>query len=145
MAYRYTEMSRAQIDEFLLAPRIAVFGTSRANGSPQLSPVWYLYENERLYVGMFAESAKFRNMRRDPRVAICIAGEYPDARSVMIYGTVDLVLESSPWRDEISWRIVRRYHGSDEQAKSYMDSTYSGGEEVLAVVTPDKILAEDFN
>jgi PPOX class probable F420-dependent enzyme len=143
--YQCSDMNQAQIEEFLNVPRFAIVGTNRANGPPQLTPVWYLYQDDRIYLSMFVESAKYRNLCRDPRVGICITGDNPDARSVMIYGKADLALEGSRWVDEIVWKLTRRYYDSDQEARSYMDATAAEGESVLAVVTPEKIIAQDFN
>ncbi len=115
------------------------------NGAPQLTPVWYLYENGRIYVSMSVNSAKYRNLRRDPRIGICIPGVHPDARAVMIYGTVDLIPEDTALYDDIDWRLTRRYHDSDEEAQAYIDSLPTEEESALAVVTPDKVIAEDYN
>jgi PPOX class probable F420-dependent enzyme len=145
MSYQCTELSQTQVEAFLQAPRFAVVGTNRVDGPPQLTPVWYLYENNQIYVSIYLNSAKYRNLRRDPRIGVCIAGEHPDARAVMIYGTVELIQEDSTWFNEICWRLVRRYYDSDEEAQSYLDSEAGGGDSVLAVVTPEKIIAEDYN
>jgi hypothetical protein len=59
----------------------------------------------------------------------------------MIYGTVEL----TPRDREIVWRVVRRYRDSDEETQSYMDSLPPDEEAALAIVTPEKILAQDFN
>ena len=141
MPYRYTDMSQAQIEEFLQAPRFAIVGTNRRSGPPQLTPVWYLYENGKVYLPMLKKSVKYRNLSRDPRVGVCISGECPDARAVMIYGTVEL----TPRDREIVWRVVRRYRDSDEETQSYIDSLPPDEEAALAIVTPEKILAQDFN
>lgn len=145
MSFRYSEMNRAQIEEFLEVPRFAIVGTNRVNGPPQLTPVWYLYQDGRIYFSMFVDSVKYRNLRRDPRIGICIAGDNPDARAVMIYGTAELALERTEWVDEIVWKLARRYYGSDEEAHSFLDSASAEGEGVLAVVTPEKVIAEDYN
>ena len=145
MTDQFTEMSQAQVEQFLQVPRFAIVGTNRVNGPPQLTPVWYLYENGRIYVSMSVSSAKYRNLRRDARIGICIAGDHPDARAVMIYGTVELILEDSAWHDDIDWRLVRRYHDSDEEAQSYIDTMPTEEESALAVVTPDKVIAQDYN
>jgi PPOX class probable F420-dependent enzyme len=143
--YQCSDMNQAQIEEFLNVPRFAIVGTNRANGPPQLTPVWYLYQDDQVYLSMFVESAKYRNLCRDPRVGLCIVGDNPDARSVMIYGKADLALEGSSWVDEIVWKLTRRYYDNDQEAQSYMDATAAEGESVLAVVTPEKIIAQDFN
>ena len=145
MTYQYSDMSQDQIEEFLQVRRFAIVGTNRVKRPPQLTPVWYLYENGRIYVTMFVDSVKYRNLRRDPHIGICIAGENPDARAVMIYGTAELIEEDSTWDNEIRWRLVRRYYDSDEEAQSFMNSEGMAGESALAVVTPDKVIAQDFN
>ncbi len=141
----FTEMSQAQVEQFLQVPRFAIVGTNRVNGPPQLTPMWYLYEDGRIYMSMSVSSVKYRNLRRDPRIGVCVAGEHPDARAVMIYGTADLFPENSDRYDDIHWRLTRRYHDSDEEAQSYMDSLPAEEESALAVVTPDRIVAEDYN
>ncbi len=145
MTYQYAEMSQDQIEDFLQAPRFAIVGTNRVNGAPQLTPVWYLYENGRIYVSMSVESAKYRNLCRDPRIGICIPGAHPDARAVMIYGTADLFTENTARHDDIHWRLTRRYHDSDEEAQAFIDSLPTEEDSALAVVTPDKVIAEDYN
>lgn len=145
MAYEPVEMSRDAIDAFLDVPRYAVVGTNRRNGSAQLTPVWYLYEDGKVYLEMFVASAKYKNLRRDPRIGLCIAGTHPDARAVMLYGTVELHSEGPAWVEDTRWRLVRRYYDSDDDARSYMKEAASGGPRALAIVTPDRILAQDFN
>ena len=145
MTYQYAEMSQAHIEDFLQVPRFAIVGTNRVNGAPQLTPVWYLYENGRIYVSMSVNSAKYRNLRRDPRIGICISGVHPDARAVMIYGTVDLIPENTAVYEDVHWRLTRRYHDSDEEAQAFIDSLPTEREAALAVVTPDKVIAEDYN
>ena len=145
MTDQFTEMSQAQVEQFLQVPRFAIVGTNRVNGPPQLTPVWYLYENGRIFVSMSIGSAKYRNLRRDPCIGICIPGVHPDARAVMIYGTVDLIPEDTALYDDIDWRLTRRYHDSDEEAQAYIDSLPTEEESALAVVTPDKVIADDYN
>jgi PPOX class probable F420-dependent enzyme len=145
MPYQYSDMNQAQIEEFLRVPRFAIVGTNRVNGPPQLTPVWYLYQDDQIYITMYVKSAKYRNLRRDPRIGVCIAGDNPDARAVMIYGTVEFAFEGSSWVDKIVWKLVRRYYDNDVEAQSYMDSTAAEGESALAVVTPEKVIAQDFN
>lgn len=145
MTYQHIEMSQAQVEEFLQVPRFAVVGTIRVNGAPQLTPVWYLYENGRIYVSTSVNSAKYRNMSRDPRICICIAAQHPDARAVMIYGAVELIPEHSAWTDDINWRLTRRYCDTDEEAQAFIDSIPTDEKGALVVVTPDKVIAEDWN
>ncbi len=145
MAVEFPTMTLAQVEQFLEPPRHAIVGTNRRDGPPQLSPVWYLYEDGRLYIGVLVTSAKYRNLRRDPRISLCVDGGHPDARAVMIYGSAELIEAESSWQDEMIWRIARRYHDSDEDARRYQETSRDWGPTALIVVTPEKIISQDFN
>lgn len=138
-------MTQAQLEEFLEVPRHAIVGTNRRDGPPQLSPVWYLYEEGRFYIGMLVASAKYRNLRRDPRISLCVDGGHPDARAVMVHGSAELIEAESPWREEMTWRITRRYYESDEDARRFREEARAWGRTALIVVTPEKIISQDFN
>ncbi len=138
-------MTQAQVEEFLQAPRHAIDGTNRRDGPPQLSPVWYLYEEGRIYIGVLAATAKYRNLRRDPRISLCVDGGHPDTRAVMIHGGAELIEAESPWREQVIWRITRRYHDSDEETRRYQETSRDRGRAVLIVMTPENIISQDFN
>ena len=144
MAYPSITMTPAEIDRFLADTRHAVIATNSIDGPPQLSPVWYLYRDGNVYAGIDSGSAKFRNLRLDPRVSLCVDGAYPDARYVVVYGTVECVEEGSSWRDEIIRAISVRYHETSEEAeRSLSDSP--GPDSVLLVIKPYKMFGKNYN
>lgn len=145
MAIEFASMTQQQIDAYLQAPRHAVVATNRVDGAPQISPVWFLYEQGNIYIGFDAGSAKHRCLQRDPRISICIDAGHPDARAVTIYGTAKIIEHRTPWRDDMFWRITRRFTESDEEARRFIEETTSSADEVLIVVTPTKIIARDYN
>lgn len=137
-------MSAAQIAEFIAPPRHALIATNAADGPPQLSPVWYLYEEGRLYVSANLHTVKVRNLRRDPAVSICIDGGHPDARYVIFQGTIMIVEPGDPQQEALRWRIIRRYHEEEADARRYYESLRDSPS-VLLVLEPDKIISQDFN
>jgi PPOX class probable F420-dependent enzyme len=139
-----TTMTPAQIESFLQAPRHAVVGTNTRDGPPQLSPVWYVYEEGRLYISVGVGSAKHQNLQRDPRISVCIDGCYPDFRTVTIYGTAQLIEPGDPLQEEKRWRIIRHYHQSEDEARQYAEATREEPA-VLIIVTPDRFISQDFN
>ena len=140
-----TRMSREQIDAFLAAPRHAIVATLRTDGSSQLSPVWYVFEESRFHFSTFVGAAKCRHLRQNSRIAICVDGAHPDARFVSIYGTAEIIEEDSPWRDELEWRIMRRYHDSDEAAHRYEAELAGQGPSALLVVSSEQVMGWDYN
>jgi len=138
-------MNAAQIRALLDAPRHAIAAVLRPDGTPQLSPIWFLYEDERLYFSTLLRSAKCRQLQRDSRIALCIDAGHPDARAVSITGTAELITAESPERADLEWRILRRYHESDEDAHRWESSIEAEGPNALVVVSPERIVGWDYN
>jgi PPOX class probable F420-dependent enzyme len=145
MSETANQMTPSEIQAFLDAPRHAIAAVLRPDGAPQLSPIWFLYENEQLYFSSSISSAKYRQLCRDPRIVVCIDAGHPDARAVSITGTTELITEENPERADLEWRILRRYHESDEEARRWQSETEAEGPTVLVVVSPDRIIGWDFN
>lgn len=140
-----THMSVEQIEAFLAEPRHAIVATVRSDGAPQQSPVWILYEQGRIYFSIFVASAKYRQLAKDPRIELCVDAGHPDARAVMIRGAAELVLEQSDQVEDLDWRIVRRYHDSDDAARRWIEQTREEGPAALVVVTPERCVGRDYN
>jgi nitroimidazol reductase NimA-like FMN-containing flavoprotein (pyridoxamine 5'-phosphate oxidase superfamily) len=64
--------SKAEVDRFLGGRRVAVLGTNGADGSPVLTPIWYLYTDGHLLMRTDKQSVKAKNIARDPRVTVCV-------------------------------------------------------------------------
>ena len=136
-----SQMTPEAIDAFVKTPNLhAIVGTNRRDGAPQLSPVWYVYEDGVLYFQIIEGSAKHRNMERDPRISVCVDGGRADVRTVVFYGTAEL----RPGSDEMSYRIIRAYYPTDEEAQAYYDSL-EGQKSKLVVLAPDRIVSQDYN
>ena len=137
-------MTGPEIEGFLAAPRHAVLATNGPSGAPQLTPVWFLYDGGQLWVSAGANTAKVRNLRRDPHITLCIDGGHPDARYVVITGRARLVEPNEPLQQEIRWRIIRHYHNSEEDARAYYEEV-RGTPAVLIVIEPETVLSQNLN
>lgn len=115
-------MSKPEIETFFTITRTAVFATNSVNGHPQLTTVWFLYEDEAIYVGIERSSVKYRNLINDRRVTLCVDGEHPNGTTVVVYGLAEILSSETATEQNIPWRITRRYHNSDEEALQYLES-----------------------
>ncbi|MBU3063545.1 PPOX class F420-dependent oxidoreductase [Nocardia sp. NEAU-G5] len=78
--------------EFLRPRHRAVLQTSRADGSPQLSPVTCgLASDGCLVVSTYPARAKAVNARRDPRVSICVLSDDWNGPYVQVDGRAEVL------------------------------------------------------
>src|SRR4029078_3443565 len=72
---------------FLTETKIfAKIGTIGEDGWPNVNPAWYEYDGEAGWLVTNELAAFCRNMRRDPRVTICIDNPETPYRRVMVRG-----------------------------------------------------------
>ncbi len=63
--------------EFTASRHTALLTTLRADGRPQQSVVFYVPDGDRFLISVTETRAKTRNLRRDPRSTLFIAGDGP--------------------------------------------------------------------
>jgi PPOX class probable F420-dependent enzyme len=97
------------IRALLEAPNYAHLATVMKDGAPQSVAVWVGLEGDRILVGTGHDTAKARNSRRDPRVALSITDQANSYRSAMIRGRV---VEQRPGEDCRAMHVIsRKYTG----------------------------------
>ena len=76
--------------DFIRNHHQAVMATFRSDGRPQLSPLTVSVDGEgRAVISSRERAYKVRNLRRDPRVSVCVTGEGWDW--IQIDGTADVL------------------------------------------------------
>jgi PPOX class probable F420-dependent enzyme len=60
------------LHDFLELRLIATLGTLNEDGSILLTPIWYLFDEGRLYVGTSSTSRKVRNVQARPRATLLV-------------------------------------------------------------------------
>ncbi|MET9972570.1 PPOX class F420-dependent oxidoreductase, partial [Streptomyces sp. NPDC006356] len=57
--------------------RTAKLSTVRADGSPHVTPIWFVLDGDDLVFTTGKSSVKGRNLARDGRVALCVDDDRP--------------------------------------------------------------------
>src|SRR5689334_10095837 len=86
--------------------------TVRKDGSPHVTPVWLVLDEEELVFTTGTTSVKGRNLRRDPRIALLVDDETPPYAFVHVRGRVTLH-ENLEELLRFATAIGARYMGSD--------------------------------
>jgi hypothetical protein len=111
----------------------------RADGRPHIAPIWFDVDDDGSLVFNTGESTvKGRNIRREPRVSLCVDEDRPPFSFVVVEG----VAEISEDLDEVrQWaaRLGGRYMGA-ERAGEYGSRNGVAGE-LLVRVRPERIVS----
>ncbi len=97
-----------EAERFLRGRHVAVLTTINADGTPLQTPIWYLCQDGIIYIRTNSRSGKVRNIRRDPRVSLCVQDERPPDRGVTVKGTASV----QPEQPELSASMSRHYLGA---------------------------------
>ena len=131
-----TDWWKEFVDE--LPARTAKLAVVRADGAPQVAPVWVARDGDDIVFVTGGDTTKGRAIRRDGRVSMCFDNELPPFDFVTINGTT--VTSTDP--DELlHWatETARRYMG-DDLAEQY-GKRNAVPPEMVVRVTPTKVIA----
>jgi PPOX class probable F420-dependent enzyme len=89
-----------------------VLATTRRDGSPYTSPVWFRWTGEAFEVVIALRDVKLRHLERDPRCALLVFEAVPPFRGVEVRGEATLThCDVTEIRRSISGRYLGREDG----------------------------------
>ena len=120
--------------EFVRHNHNAVLATTRADGSPQLSPVTVgVDDGERIVISTRETAVKTRNLRRDPRAVLCVVTQRFYGPWVQVTGTAEIL--SLPEAMEPLVEYYRGISGEHSDWNEYREAMRSQ-QRVLVRITP---------
>jgi PPOX class probable F420-dependent enzyme len=122
-----------QIRAFLMqGTRTAKLAVVRKDGSPLVTPVWFLVEDSGTIVFTTGKrTVKGRALERDPRVSLCVEDDRPPFAFVRVDGVAELS-EDPAELQRWAIRIAERYMGA-ERAQEFGERNAVPGELVVRV------------
>ena len=100
------DAARAILD----APEFATIATLQPDGQPHLSVVWIERDGDDVLISTVKGRQKFRNIERDPRVAVLVYPKDAPYSYVEIRGTAEMTEEGGR---ELIDRLALQYRGWD--------------------------------
>jgi PPOX class probable F420-dependent enzyme len=119
--------------------RTAKLSSVRADGSPHVTPVWFVLDGDDVVFNTAKTSVKGRNLARDGRAALCVDADRPPYDFVVLQGRAHISEDLEQVRYWAT-RIGARYMGEDRAEEFGARNGVPG--ELLVRVTIDKVLAE---
>ncbi len=123
------ELFDAECVEFLQGPWLMRLATLGPDHYPHVTPVWYLYQDQRLFTSTETDRVKFRNIAHDNRIGASIDWEPRPYRGLSIKGIAHV--HEDGIRDML-YRISARYVPADE-LDSMVDWLFKGPRVVLEI------------
>jgi PPOX class probable F420-dependent enzyme len=132
-------MTKSEWREFMSAgTRTAKAGVVKADGTPHVTPIWFLFDGDDLVFTTHESGVKGKALRRDPRICLCVDEDTPPYTFVSLWGEVTLsedVGEVRRWATALG----ARYMGED-RAEEYGARNGVPGE-MLGRVVVTKVVA----
>jgi PPOX class probable F420-dependent enzyme len=122
-------------EAFLRGVHFAKIATVMKDGSPHVTPIWYMLDEGKLIVNTTTDRVKFRNIKRDPRVSFLVDDGYP---YLLINGKARIATERDPKKDIEALAI--RYRGEKQGRKDARDR-YWKMDRVSLEILPEKVVS----
>ncbi len=121
---------------FLEGVHFAKLATLNKDGSPHLTPIWYMLDGGRLIVNTTRDRVKYWNIRRDKRVCFLVDDGYP---YVSIFGKARIAGERDPMKDIEALAV--RYTGEAAGTKAARERFWKQ-KRVSVEIVPERAVAD---
>jgi PPOX class probable F420-dependent enzyme len=117
--------------DLLGSTALAHVATIGPKGEPQSNPVWFDWDGEHVMFSQTRTSQKYRNLHRDPRIALSIVDPDDPFRYLEVRGAVERIEEDA----NLAFinAMVKKYQGVDEYRNHR-----PGDERVVVLVRPER-------
>ena len=115
---------------------IATLGTKNADGSIHLTAVWFLFENDSLFVATSSKTKKARNIHARPDASLMIDLRKPGSeRGVSAAGKAGLI--SGDRSKDLNRRIHSRYLSTEAMADPGIEPVFASFDDVTIHFKPE--------
>ena len=136
-------MTEAERNEFLATARTCRVATRNGDGSPHLTPLWFVWDGASLWLTSITQSQRWQNLQRDDRVAVVVddGHDFVELRGVELNGQAVPVGEVPRAADAVAELEVPERLFADRYAGGRVAHD---GRHAWLRIRPDKIVSWDF-
>ncbi len=129
-------MTSEEMHTLLTQANNAIIGVNRAEGGPQLTPVWYAWDGESFIFTTTKDRAKYLNLQRDPAISL-IVDDLALHKYVVAYGRAEIIEQNV---GELVRPIIQKYVPAD-QIEQWVKRVGDDPTRVLVILHPEKVVA----
>jgi hypothetical protein len=136
-------LNREWVINLLSAPGIAKLGTANPkNNQPHVTPVWFEWDEESLWISAFISTRKAREVSQNPRISVLIDDHTPGkpARAVLMEGLAELIVDPKLVQAR-ALHLYTKYLGEEGVKDPGPASWVVDPENRIIKLTPQKIFA----
>jgi PPOX class probable F420-dependent enzyme len=119
--------------KLFLDKNLGAVATIREDGTPHVTPVWVDYDGEHVLFNTAAPRAKWKHLKRDPRVTVEVHSLKDPYRYVTVTGTAELEEDEEEANRHID-KMSLKYRGIPT-----FQSHKSGERRVIVRVKPERV------
>jgi PPOX class probable F420-dependent enzyme len=124
-----------KVEKFLGGKHFGKLATTMKDGSPHVTPIWYMLEGGRVLVNTTTSRVKYYNIKRDGRVCFLVDDGYP---YVIIFGRARIAEERDGKKDIETLAI--RYTGVKAGRKASRER-YWKQHRVTIEIIPERVVS----
>jgi PPOX class probable F420-dependent enzyme len=131
-----TVLGDANVQRFLDTKEIVVLATTKPDGAPLATAMWFLHDPAALTMISVANLQKVRNLRRDPRVSVVAeaGGGGKPIRGVAVDGRAEFLGDGPERR-----ALVDRFHNKYAELKGYWGGHDMPADRVMFRIVPARV------
>ncbi|GCE50098.1 hypothetical protein EI42_01832 [Thermosporothrix hazakensis] len=126
------DLNNPTVQKILKSKNFAFLATLGPAGDPQVSPMWFLWDGQYIKFTHTTTRQKFRNIKRDPRVAVAIIAPDNPYTAAEFRGKVERI-EDDPQGD--FYNELAEHYGSDLR--------WSGDPRVVLYIKPEHVTGQN--
>jgi len=131
---------RDTLAAFIAEPHVGILATLYADSTPHLAAVWYVYEDGVAKVSLAEGQPEVEHARRDPRVALSVAGTELPYKQVTLEGLA--AIEEKGGAAFFS-RLAKLYCGAERGARYAEQDAREPAPRVILHFRPTRAIARD--
>jgi PPOX class probable F420-dependent enzyme len=124
-----------KVEKFLQGKHFGKLATTMKDGSPHVTPIWYMLEGGKVLVNTTTNRVKYFNIKRDNRVCFLVDDGYP---YVILFGRARIAAERNGKKDIETLAI--RYTGEKAGRKAARER-YWKQERATIEIAPDRVVS----